>query len=202
VSNFQPVDLEAILKVCRYKPVCNQCEFQCALFTLLCVLLTLKQPIRPGTPRAGPRVAKEARHPHGRLRTSHAHCAKHALLLPVLMRTQARGVEGPLNPLLTQLAERLSTSQPHPASAATVLLKWQKALGNLAICMSTREERILNLARTDDFRDLTPEEVDEVSRVGKTAYFRYYDTLMVKDFPVSDAIQAKALKGGAFKLKV
>jgi len=171
VSNFQPKDLEAVLKVCKHKPVVNQIEFHPYVLEHLEPLLALQKQ-------------------HGIITEAFGG------LTPI-----ARGLKGPLTPVLEKIAKRLATESGKKVDTSAVLIKWLKANQIVCVTMSTKEERIMATAENGLLPDLTEEEVEEISTVGKSAYFRFYDTLMT-DIPLTDAMRAKKLDGEVFVLKL
>ncbi|KAJ5317295.1 hypothetical protein PENANT_c034G09980 [Penicillium antarcticum] len=79
--------------------------------------------------------------------------------------TRAKG--GPLDPLLTSLAIKYAVSE------AEVLLRWTIDRGCIAITTSGKESRMSSYLRTLTFK-LTPQEVEEISKVGEQKHYRAF----------------------------
>lgn len=75
---------------------------------------------------------------------------------------------GPLKPVLEKIAKRLGTDE------ANVLLKWTVQKGVVAITTSSNEGRIQKMAGVDKLDKLTPEEMAEIDKVGRSVHFRSY----------------------------
>ncbi|KAJ2935097.1 hypothetical protein H1R20_g2019, partial [Candolleomyces eurysporus] len=94
---------------------------------------------------------------------------------------------GPLKPILHRIASRLTKKYGEDIDAAAVLLLWLKARQVAAITASGNPDRIKYLAKIFKSNwELDPEEVEEVTTVGKTVHFRFYTVHMEKDFPLPD----------------
>ncbi|KAJ2918293.1 hypothetical protein MD484_g2084, partial [Candolleomyces efflorescens] len=76
---------------------------------------------------------------------------------------------GPLKPILNRIASRLTKKYGEDIDAAAVLLLWLKAKQVVASNW-----------------ELDPQEVEEITTIGKTIHFRFYTTHMEKDFPLPD----------------
>ncbi|KDR69733.1 hypothetical protein GALMADRAFT_255519 [Galerina marginata CBS 339.88] len=156
VSNFRPQDLETILDGAKYKPVINQLEFHPYLLAHLQPVLDLQ--------------AK-----HGIL------TASYGTLSPILRHPTG----GPLKPVLERIAERISKVVGKKVDANTVLLLWTRAQGVVVVTASGTPERIQGLGEIATLPDLLEEEeVNEITRVGKTIHFRNYTEHMENNFPV------------------
>ncbi|KAG6814921.1 hypothetical protein H0H93_011643, partial [Arthromyces matolae] len=82
---------------------------------------------------------------------------------------------GPLKPILERIAQRLTVSTGNKIDATVVLLLWTRAVNVVAVTTSGTKERIEALAKVSRLPDLLePEEVEEITRVGKTIHFRHY----------------------------
>lgn len=81
---------------------------------------------------------------------------------------------GPLKPVLTKIAQRVSKDSGKEVDEAQVLLLWTIQNGVVAITTSTKEENIKKLAEVDTLPDLTKEEVKEIEDVGRGVHFRAY----------------------------
>ncbi|KAJ3730801.1 conjugated polyketone reductase C1 [Lentinula raphanica] len=161
VSNFRPQDLELILDGAKYKPAVNQVEYHPYTLAHLEPVLAIQAKHGIITESYGP-LTPLLRHPTG----------------------------GPLKPVLTKIAKRVSGSNPGLPIAVdefVVLLLWTRAMGVVAVTASGNEERIKLLAEISYLPDiLTKAEVDEITSVGKTVHFRHYREHMQKDFALPD----------------
>ncbi|KDR69736.1 hypothetical protein GALMADRAFT_77100 [Galerina marginata CBS 339.88] len=155
VSNFRPQDLETILDGAKYKPVINQIEFHPYVLVHLQPVLDLQ--------------------------------AKHGILTAsfgALSPTLRHPTGGPLKPVLERIAERISKVIGKKVDTNTVLLLWTRAQGVVVVTASGNPQRIQGLGEIATLPDLLEEEeVDEITRVGKTIHYRYYTGQMRKDFP-------------------
>ncbi|WVO17849.1 hypothetical protein L204_105547 [Cryptococcus depauperatus] len=157
VSNFRPQDLKAVLEVARIKPVVNQLEYHPYVLAHLEPLLKLQAEHQIVTEAYGP-LTPILRHPDG----------------------------GPLKPILERIAERLSKEAGKPLDSIDVLLRWTMQNGVVAVTTSKTPERIQKLADVDGLPDLTKDELEEITRVGKTRHFRHYQGHIIDDFPPPD----------------
>ncbi|KAJ6186327.1 hypothetical protein N7519_007628 [Penicillium mononematosum] len=78
-----------------------------------------------------------------------------------------RAQGGPLGPLLSSLATKYAVSQ------SEILLRWIIDRGCVAITTSGKESRLSSYLRTFTFK-LTPQEVDEISKVGEQKRYRAF----------------------------
>ncbi|PFH46332.1 hypothetical protein AMATHDRAFT_70123 [Amanita thiersii Skay4041] len=159
VSNFRPQDIEEILDGAIYKPVVNQIEYHPFTLTHLEPLLALQKKHNILTQSYGP--------------------------LTPLLRHPTNG--GPLIPILTRIAHRLSTTTTTPIDTTTILLLWCRAQGVIPITTSANPTRITHLAAiysTLPPNLLTPDEIQQITDVGKKVHFRHYTEHMEKDFPL------------------
>ncbi|RXW18804.1 hypothetical protein EST38_g7057 [Candolleomyces aberdarensis] len=156
VSNFRPQDLEAVLDGAKHKPVVNQLEYHPYTLAHLEPVLEIHAKHNILTTSYGP-LTPLLRHPTG----------------------------GPLKPILHRIASRLTKKYGEDIDAAAVLLLWLKARQVAAITASGNPDRIKNLAKIFKSNwELDPEEVEEITTVGKTVHFRFYTVHMEKDFPL------------------
>ncbi|KAJ5775952.1 uncharacterized protein N7511_000963 [Penicillium nucicola] len=79
--------------------------------------------------------------------------------------TRAKG--GPLDPLLTSLATKYAVSE------AEILLRWTIDRGCIAVTTSGKESRMSSYLRTLTFK-LTPQELEEISKVGEQKHYRAF----------------------------
>ncbi|KAL2863599.1 aldo/keto reductase [Aspergillus lucknowensis] len=84
---------------------------------------------------------------------------------PLTPVTRAKG--GPLDPLLSRLAEKYGVGE------GEVLLRWSIDRGTVSITTSGKVSRLSKYLDVLKFQ-LTPEEVDEISRVGEQKHFRAF----------------------------
>ncbi|EIW69720.1 hypothetical protein TREMEDRAFT_29854 [Tremella mesenterica DSM 1558] len=157
VSNFRPQDIEEVMKVAKIKPVVNQLEYHPYVITHLEPLL-------------------EAHEKYGIVIESYGG------LSPVLRHPTG----GPIKPVLSKIASKLSTESGTTVDETQVSLLWQVCRGIVAVTSSTKAENLAKIAATERLRDLTEEELTEIEDVGKTVHFRAYKVHMTKDFPEPD----------------
>lgn len=81
---------------------------------------------------------------------------------------------GPLKPILTRIAERVSRDTGKKVDEAGVLLLWTRGTGVVAVSASGNPERIKQLAVVDTLPDLQPAELIEISQVGAKVHYRAY----------------------------
>jgi len=157
VSNFRPQDLELILNGARFKPAVNQLEYHPYLLAHLEPVLAIQEKHGIITESFGP-LTPLIRHPTG----------------------------GPLKPVLTKIAKRISDANPNlpiPIDEIAVLLLWTRAMGVITVTASGNEGHIKRLADISFLPDLLTEaEVEEIINVGKTVHFRNYREHMEEDF--------------------
>lgn len=68
-----------------------------------------------------------------------------------------------------------------------MLILWARAQGVVVVTASGNPERIKALGENASLPDvLSIDEIEEISRVGKTIHYRYYNGMMETDFPVPD----------------
>ncbi|KAK0441683.1 NADP-dependent oxidoreductase domain-containing protein [Armillaria borealis] len=172
VSNFRPQDLKVILEGARHKPVVNQLEYHPYVLAHLEPVLVMQKEHGIVTEAYGP-LTPAIRHPTG------------GPLQPILLRIAQR-----LNKDNVSLIKSSSAVDPGFVSApfdpSAVLLLWVRAMGVVAVTASGNKDRIRRLAEISYLPDglLNPEEVQEISDVGKSVHWRYYTEHMEKDFPL------------------
>jgi diketogulonate reductase-like aldo/keto reductase len=81
---------------------------------------------------------------------------------------------GPLRPILSRIAQRLTKETGKGVDDTNVLLLWTKATGVIAVSASGSPENIKQIALTQTLPDLTPEEVKEITEAGRKIHFRHY----------------------------
>ncbi|BGP40923.1 hypothetical protein JCM10449v2_004888 [Rhodotorula kratochvilovae] len=158
VSNFRPKDFEELLPHVKYQPVVNQIEYHPYVLQHL-------------EPTLLPLMAK-----HGIL------VQAYRPLTPLLRHPTG----GPLKPVLEKIASRLSSETGESVDAAMALLVWMRTKGVISVTASMNEDRIKKLALTQELRDLTPEEVEEVDAAGRKIHFRACTEHMTVDYPEPD----------------
>jgi diketogulonate reductase-like aldo/keto reductase len=90
-------------------------------------------------------------------------------LTPVL-----RHPGGPLKPVLTKIAKRLSESSGQDLDESSVLLLWNISKGVNAVTTSTKVENLKKMLTVSELPFLSQEEIDEIDSVGKKIHFRSY----------------------------
>ncbi|KKK13619.1 hypothetical protein P175DRAFT_0501568 [Aspergillus ochraceoroseus IBT 24754] len=88
--------------------------------------------------------------------------ASYGPLTPVI-----RALGGPLDPVLSKLAQKYGVGE------GEILLRWSLDRGTVSITTSGKESRLSSYLTVLNFQ-LTPEEVDEISRVGDKKHFRAF----------------------------
>ena len=81
---------------------------------------------------------------------------------------------GPIKPILTRIAERMSKETGKHVDEAAVLLLWTMQKGAVALTSSSKDERIKAFAETENLPDLSKDEIDEIESAGRKVYFRHY----------------------------
>ncbi|KAK0202094.1 NADP-dependent oxidoreductase domain-containing protein [Desarmillaria ectypa] len=172
VSNFRPQDLKVVLEGARHKPVVNQLEYHPYVLAHIEPVLAIQKVHGIVTEAYGP-LTPAIRHPTG----------------------------GPLQPILLRIAQRLNKDNAsaikassavdpgfisEPFDPSAVLLLWVRATGAAAVTASGNKGHIHRLADIMYLPEglLNPQEVREISDVGKTVHWRYYTEHMEKDFPL------------------
>ena len=99
--------------------------------------------------------------------------ASYGPMSPVLRHPNKTG--GPIRPLLTKVAERLSREHGGiEVDDAMVCLLWCRAKGAIAVSASANPRNIEKMASTQRLPDLTTQEVDEIEQLGRKVHFRAY----------------------------
>ena len=91
---------------------------------------------------------------------------------------------GPLKPILTRIAQRLSKETGKDVDEASVLLLWTMQQGVVALTSSSQESRIQKLAETEELPDLSKAEMDEIDSVGRQVHHRAYVSYAFRGFTV------------------
>ena len=88
---------------------------------------------------------------------------------------------GPLKPVLQRIAKRLSEEMGRNISEATVLLLWTRAQGVIGVTTSATVDHIKDLAAVYTMPELLGKnEIEEITRVGKTVHFRHYVSVALR----------------------
>ena len=90
---------------------------------------------------------------------------------------------GPLKPVLTKIAERLSRDSGKELDETAALLLWTIQKGVSPVTTSTKKERLAQIISVDSLPSLTDEEFAEIERVGRKVHFRAYKEHMTENFP-------------------
>ncbi|GJN91260.1 hypothetical protein Rhopal_004279-T1 [Rhodotorula paludigena] len=138
VSNFRPQDFDELLPHCKHKPVINQIEYHPYVL----------EHLKPNLD-----IMKE----HDIL------IQAYRPLTPLLRHPTG----GPIKPILEKIAARLSSETGREVDAAMAQLLWIRTKGVISVTASSNEERIKKLALTQELRDLTEDEVDEIDAAGR-----------------------------------
>ncbi|KAJ3566804.1 hypothetical protein NP233_g6773 [Leucocoprinus birnbaumii] len=156
VSNFRPQDLEAILDGAKHKPVANQLEFHPYVIAHLEPVLELQKKHRIVTQSYGT-LTPLLRHPTG----------------------------GPLKPVLTNIATRLSKESGELIDEAIVLLLWARSQGVVVVSTSGNPQRLKRYGEVARLPQLlTPADIELITTTGRTIHFRNYSEHMEKEFPL------------------
>lgn len=176
VSNFRPQDLEAILKVCKYKPVVNRAYALLNNYCLpffLTVTTSTNRSYLPTELEYHPFVLSHLQ-PVLDIHAAHGiRTVAYGLLSPIL-RHPSRG--GPLRPIISRIAARISAEYGKPIGEAEVLLLWTVGTGAVAVSASGNPKNIKALAEVYSGKvpTLTKEEIEEITEVGKKIHWRNY----------------------------
>jgi len=156
-SNFRPQDIEAIMKVAKIKPVCNQLEYHPYVLVHLDPVLKLQDKYGIITQAYGP-LQPIVSHPTG----------------------------GPIKPILTRIAKKMSEESGKEVDEAAVLYLWTSGKGVVAVTTSKNTKNITKMAETEGMRNLTSEEIREIEEAGRKIHYRRYAGHMSKDYPSPD----------------
>jgi len=119
------------------------------------------------TATARPAINQIEYHPylqHGDLIAYHKNKdIKLAAYAPQIPITKA--VDGPLTPLLDQLAKK------YAVNPGEILLRWILDQGVVAVTTSSKEQRMSDMLRSVTFT-LTPKEIEQISETGREYHFR------------------------------
>jgi len=157
VSNFRPQDLEAVLKICKIKPVINQFEYHPLLLAHLDPVMKIHEQHGIVTEAYGP--------------------------LQPLLSHPSKG--GSLGPVLTEIASKLASESGKAVDEAAVIYLWVIGKGAVVVTTSKNPANIKKMAEVDGLRDLTPKEIEQIDDAGRKMHWRYYGH-MNKDFPSPD----------------
>lgn len=165
VSNFRPQDLNLVLKNARYTPVVNQVREKVAVRHSDRTFKNLGQLEYHPYVLAHLEPVLELQAKHGILTEAYGP------LTPILRHPTG----GPLKPVLQRIARRLSEEMATNINEATVLLLWTRAQGVIGVTSSANVKHINELAAVYTMPELlSKNEIEEITRVGKTIHFRYY----------------------------
>ena len=81
---------------------------------------------------------------------------------------------GPLSPVLSKIAAKLSSESGVEVDASGVLLLWIMTKGGVCITSSSDPTRIKKMADLEKVRDLSKEELDEIEAEGRKIHFRQW----------------------------
>jgi len=144
VSNFKVEDLKVILETAKVVPAVNQIELH-------------------------PHVWKTAE-PIVKL------CQEHGILiesyggLTPIVRVQ----DGPLDPVLASIRERLEKTHGHPVTTGQVLSKWILAKNAVVVTTTSKVSRIQEFLDVEQVPDLTAEEIEAIEAAGAKLHKRVY----------------------------
>lgn len=144
VSNFTTDHLEEILDCSSIVPAVNEIEFHPYVY-------------KAATP------VVELGKKHGILTASYGG------LSPI-----ARSGEGPLDPVLETICQRLENTRSSPVLASQVLMKWMNQQGIVVITTSSKEDRLKAALDAVNIPDLTPEEMNAIAEAGSKIHKRHY----------------------------
>ncbi|KAG7092719.1 hypothetical protein E1B28_009049 [Marasmius oreades] len=85
-----------------------------------------------------------------------------------------RAPDGPLDPVLRGIAQRLSNETGKAVTLAHVLTKWQIQKGVVVVTTSSKEHRIKETLEVPNLPDLTEDEITEIEDVGSEVHQRIY----------------------------
>lgn len=190
-------DFDELLPHCKHKPVINQIGVLSFFLvvqpsalppflsrTLLHVLTMQRRPLT--------RCCRAEYHPYvlEHLKPNLDIMKEHNILIQAyrpLTPLLRHPTGGPIKPILEKIAARLSSETGREVDAAMALLLWIRTKGVISVTASSNEERIKKLALTQELRDLTKDEVDEIDAAGCRVHFR----ACVRLDPASEAILSR-----------
>jgi len=79
---------------------------------------------------------------------------------------------GPLKPVLTKIAKKLSQESGKDVDEGVVLILWNRDKGIIPITTSAKEDNIKKAALALDFPKLSKEDFDEIESVGRKIHWR------------------------------
>jgi diketogulonate reductase-like aldo/keto reductase len=144
VSNFYVEDLKVILETAKVVPAVNQIEFH-------------------------PYVYKAAE-------PTYKFCQEHGITiesyggLTPIVRVQ----DGPLDPVLASVRERLEKTRGQPVSTGQVLTKWILSKNVVVVTTTSKVSRIQELLDVENIPDLTAEEVEAIETAGAKFHKRVF----------------------------
>lgn len=144
VSNFRKQDLEEILGDASVVPSVNQIEYHPYVFKADQPVIEL-------------------------MKTKNILPTSYGGLSPIL-----RFKGGPLDPVLTSIAARVSKTAGESVSEGQVLQLWLKAKGIPAITTTSKEARVKEYLATESLPDLTSEEVKTIDETGSKVHHRAF----------------------------
>jgi diketogulonate reductase-like aldo/keto reductase len=81
---------------------------------------------------------------------------------------------GPVKPILTEIATKISGETGQNVDEAAILILWTRAKGVVCITSSSDEDRIRRMAGTQNMRDLSADEVKRIDEAGRRVHFRHW----------------------------
>ncbi|GAA97890.1 uncharacterized protein L969DRAFT_52801 [Mixia osmundae IAM 14324] len=144
ISNYRVADIKAVLEHAKVKPAVNQIEYHPYITDTTSDIVELCQ-------REGILVSA------------------YAPSLPVVHRP-----DGPLKPVLAELAESMSKERGKPVTPGQILLKWVQAQDIMPVTTSTKQSRMEEYLDIANIRSLTQEEVQKIRTVGKELQHSQY----------------------------
>lgn len=148
VSNFRAAQLREILDVAEVPPSINQIEFHPYVYEN--VLPTLKLQKQYGIVTAS-----------------------YGGLSPIF-----RFSGGPLDPVLTSIAKRISDTTGKSFNEAQVLYLWQREKGVVIVTTTTKESRLVEYLNTFDAQRLTDAEIAAIDEAGAKEYHRQFTSVI------------------------
>ncbi|KAI0263346.1 Aldo/keto reductase [Gloeopeniophorella convolvens] len=88
---------------------------------------------------------------------------------------------GPLDPVLTTIAKRVSETIGKPFTEAQVLFLWQREKGIVIVTTTTKESRLAGLLGTLDAPKLTEEEIAAIDEAGAKEYHRQFVGVIITE---------------------